>query len=73
MDQEEHGVHPQAERQEGNNLGGGGVEVDPNESGQTEAGADVHGDEEDPGQADIAISSVIVHPEYSAWTLDNEM
>lgn len=29
--------------------------------------------EEDPGQADIAISSVILHPEYSAWTLDNDI
>ena len=62
MDQEEHGVHPQAEGEEGDDLGGGGVEVDPDESGQTEAGADVHRHQEDSSQAQPSLRPHAVSP-----------
>ena len=29
--------------------------------------------EEDQSQKDIAVSSVLLHPDYSAWTLDNDI
>ena len=29
--------------------------------------------EEDPSQQDIAVSAVHLHPEYSAWTMENDL
>ena len=62
MDQEEHGVDPQAEGEEGDDLGGGGVEVDPDEGGQAEAGTDVHRHQEDSSQAQASLGPHAVRP-----------
>ena len=62
MYQKEHGVDPQAKGQEWHNLGGGGVEVDPNESCQAQPGADVDGDQEDAGNAQSGLRSHSVSP-----------
>ena len=29
--------------------------------------------EEDPAQRDIAVSAVHLHPEYSSWTMENDI
>ena len=62
MDQQEHGVDPQAEGEEGDDLCGGGVEVDPDEGGQTEAGADVHRHQEDSSEAQPGLGPHPVSP-----------
>ena len=62
MDQEEHGVDPQAECEEGNNLRGGGVEVDPDEGGQTQASTDVDRHQENSGQAQPGLRPHPVSP-----------
>ena len=66
MDQEEHGVHPESQRQEGDNLRAGGVEVDPQQRGEAHAGTDVERDQENSAQAETSLRSDSVRPSVQA-------
>ena len=54
VDQQEHGVDPKAEGEEGDNLGACSIEGDPDEGGKTHAGSNSDGDEDDSGQTETS-------------------
>ena len=62
MDQEEHGVHAESERQEGDDLRGGRVEGDADECGEAEAGTHVHGDQQHAAQPQPGLGAHPVPP-----------
>ena len=66
VDQQEHGVDPEAEGEEGDDLGAGSVEGDADESGETHAGGNSDGNKDDSGESETCLGSNLVGPAVEA-------